>query len=41
MLKKKLVRVNEPFFFIEELRKEALTAAGNLTDALVDHLNVG
>merc|ERR1711946_89048 len=25
----------------EELRKEALSAAGNLTDALVDHLNVG
>lgn len=25
----------------DELRKEALVAAGNLTDALVDHLNVG
>lgn len=29
------------FILKEELRKEALTAAGNLTDALVDHLNVG
>lgn len=28
-------------FLIDELRKEALVAAGNLTDALVDHLNVG
>lgn len=28
-------------YILEELRKEALVAAGNLTDALVDHLNVG
>lgn len=28
-------------FFLEEKRKEAIAAASNLTQALVDHLNVG
>jgi len=29
------------FFFTEQKRKEAVAAANSLTQALVDHLNVG
>lgn len=31
----------EILFFTEQKRKEAVQAASNLTQALVDHLNVG
>jgi len=32
---------NVVFFFTEQKRKEAVAAANSLTQALVDHLNVG